>query len=770
MPGHGRPIGDTETTRRRRGDPHRQAARSGGGATVSRGAGVRLNIAIGALALFLAAAPVSGWAQSPRPGDLDQPALLTADEVTYDEELDIATARGNVEISQGLRVLRADTVSYNRRTNVVTASGNVSLREPSGEVLFADYFEVTDQMREGVAQNLRVLLADQARLAAVSGSRSEGNLTAARKAVYSACELCREDPTRAPLWQIKAARVVHDQAARTVTYNDAWLELAGVPVVYTPYLSHPDGSVERASGFLAPGFSRSNVIGTLISVPYFVVLGPTNDVTIEPIYVEKDRPVIAGEYRQRTRTGGFNVSASATNAKQRDGNNNVVEGDDFRGHVKGTGRFDIDDDWRWGFDLERSTDDTYLERYRLFQRFRFLDSTTLTSNAFTEGFRGRNYAAANTYLFQGLRPEDDPGLSPVVLPLLQYNYVGQPDAWGGRLSFDTGALSIYRSEGTRDQRLSGRGGWLLPYVTSDGHVFSFLAMLQGELYNVSKIGSPNDPFRPTEDGVSARLFPQLSFGWSYPMIRRDGPFRTIVEPIASFVAAPEISDQDRYPNEDSRSIEFDDTNLFRLSRFSGLDRVDSGQRINYGLRTHVSRVTGGYLSAFVGQSYRFQQDDTFPAGSGLDDQESNIVGRVRFSPHEWFGATYRFQFDKDDFSAVRSITGVAVGPQALRLSFSHVFFDQSTQTQEPFDIEQITTALSGHLSQRWRFQVRETRSIGEDEGQLLFGASLIYEDECILAGVDFTRRFVGSLDNPPDSTIVLRIILRNLGEVRGNVY
>ena len=174
---------------------------------MSRGAGVRLNIAIGALALFLAAAPVSGWAQSPRPGDLDQPALLTADEVTYDEELDIATARGNVEISQGLRVLRADTVSYNRRTNVVTASGNVSLREPSGEVLFADYFEVTDQMREGVAQNLRVLLADQARLAAVSGSRSEGNLTAARKAVYSACELCREDPTRAPLWQIKAARV-----------------------------------------------------------------------------------------------------------------------------------------------------------------------------------------------------------------------------------------------------------------------------------------------------------------------------------------------------------------------------------------------------------------------------------------------------------------------------------------------------------------------------------------------------------------------------------
>ena len=198
--------------------------------------------------------------------------------------------------------------------------------------------------------------------------------------------------------------------------------------------------------------------------------------------------------------------------------------------------------------------------------------------------------------------------------------------------------------------------------------------------------------------------------------------------------------------------------------------LDSGQRINYGLRAHVSRATGGYLSGFIGQSYRFQEVDAFSPGSGLDDQESNIVGRVRFSPHEWFGATYRFQLDKDDFSALRSITGVSLGPQALRLSFSHAFFDQSTQTQEPFDIEQITTALTGHLSERWRFQVRETRSIGEDDGQLLFGASLIYEDECILAGVDFTRRFVGSRDNPPDSTIVLRVILRNLGELRSNVY
>src|SRR3954470_24531201 len=130
------------------------------------------------------------------------PVVLDADEVQYDDQLGIVTARGNVEITQGDRTLRADVVSYNRQSNVVTASGNVSMAEPTGEVVFSDYIELGQDMTEGVVQNLRMLLADRPRLAAVSARRSGGNTTIARRGVYSPCELCKDDPTRAPLWQI----------------------------------------------------------------------------------------------------------------------------------------------------------------------------------------------------------------------------------------------------------------------------------------------------------------------------------------------------------------------------------------------------------------------------------------------------------------------------------------------------------------------------------------------------------------------------------------
>src|SRR5262249_31641062 len=144
-----------------------------------------------ALALLVGA----GAAAQNRATVTDLPVLLTADEVVVDEDLGIVTAQGNVELAQGERVLRADTLTYNRRTSVVTASGNVTTVEPTGEVLSADYVELTSDMREGAMRNLRLLIADQSRFAAVTARRADGSKTIMRKATYSPCEPCREDPT-----------------------------------------------------------------------------------------------------------------------------------------------------------------------------------------------------------------------------------------------------------------------------------------------------------------------------------------------------------------------------------------------------------------------------------------------------------------------------------------------------------------------------------------------------------------------------------------------
>ena len=272
-----------------------------------------------ALALVLVG-PSAAFAQglspgkfSPASGTDNEPALIKADEITYDESLSLVTARGHVEISQGNRVLIADVVTYNQKTTVMTASGNVSLMEPTGEVYFSNYAEFTNQMRDGVLATLRVLLVDNSRMAATGGKRTNGTITELRKGIFSPCDLCASDPSKPPLWQIKAFRIVHDGDAKEIEYRDAIMEIEGVPVFYTPYLSMPDPTVKRRSGFLFPSFGSDSNLGTVTKTPYFWAIAPDRDATITPIYTSDEGPVLAAQYRQRFTSGAMSLEGSITN-------------------------------------------------------------------------------------------------------------------------------------------------------------------------------------------------------------------------------------------------------------------------------------------------------------------------------------------------------------------------------------------------------------------------------------------------------------------------
>jgi LPS-assembly protein len=665
-------------------------------------------------------------------------------------------------------VLHADTVSYNRRAEVVTASGNVNLLEPSGDVMFADHIELTQGFREGVAQNLRMLLADQSRVAAVGARRAGGRLTVLRQSVYSPCELCRDNPRRAPLWQIRADRTIYDEQEHRIYHNDAQLELFGVPVLWTPYIYHPDGQVRRQSGFLLPEIRSSSRIGVGLTLPYYLVLGPSADLTIAPAFYTKDLPLLGGEYRQRFASANLRLNGSITNSRAFDDAGNEIPGErQWRWHVGGAGRLDINDDWRASFDLARASDKTYLQRYRLGRRYGLDELNTLTSNARVERFNDRSYTSGDFYAFQGLRPQDQNSLAPLVAPWLRHSWQSGP-VWGGsRISFDTDTLSIWRSSGTRTNRLTFGGGWSLPHIFDGGQVVTLATQLRGEFYHVDNLGNPNQGFQPTEAGNHGRMLPQVSVTASWPFVRRGQDYRITVEPMVQVVAAPFLGTQSQFPNEDSQGVDFDDTNLFRTNRFVGIDRLESGQRATYGVKLDAWRPAYlTRLSAFIGQSYRFNPTTDFPSGSGLVNQRSNVVGRVSASYADLLSASYRFQLDGESLTPRRSEVGLIVGPPAVRLSASYIFVDKNTQTGLTSDISQLALVVDHRITENWRLQARHVRDIGSaNPGALLSGVALIYEDECFVIAGDITRRNTGRADNPPSTDVIVRFIFKNLGDI-----
>ncbi|MGH6953833.1 MAG: LPS-assembly protein LptD [Alphaproteobacteria bacterium] len=714
---------------------------------------------LGLAAALLLAAPVGAETDEPR-ADEPGPVFLAADEVSHDEELGLVIAKGNVEITRGERTLRADSVTYNQKTGIVTASGDVSLLELDGTVYFAEYVELTEEMKNGVVRNLGVLLANKARIVA-AGARLQGGVrTEFRRAIYSPCELCEEDPTRAPLWQVKAIEVTHDKVAQDIEYHDAWMELYGVPVFYTPYLSHPDPTVRRRTGLLAPTYGVDSQLGGLVRIPYFVELGPDKDVTIEPIITTNERAALAGEYRQRFDNGTFETTGSITRVRRRDDLGNRIGGNQTRGHLFTEGLFDIDPTWRGGFEGRYATDDTYLRRYRISS----IDS--LVTRPFIEGFHGQSYSSAQGYYWQGLRQQDDQGQTPIVLPMLDYQYVGQPDHYGGRLVADANLLSLLRTEGTDSRRLSLKLGWERPFISSYGDLWKASLTLQSDGYWAEDVRPLNTPPTTSLDGFTGRVFPQAGLEWRYPFAREAGETRQIISPVAAVFVAPNGGNPEGIPNEDSIDFELDDTNLFKANRFTGLDRVEGATRVIYGLEAGTYGNRHGHSSIFLGQSYRFRDDDTFEQGSGLFDRASDIVGRVRLSPAEYLDLLYRFRFDQSNFDMLRNEVGASVGPSALRLRADYLFFKDTRARSEFGDREQIAGSIAARLTENWSTTLAHVRNIGQDEGSLATALGVNYEDECIIVNVTASNSQTRDRDFEDGNTVLVRVLFKTLGEVK----
>ena len=697
----------------------------------------------------------------------DPPILLKADKVSYDREGEIVTATGNVEISRESRVLLADTVIYDQKKNLVTASGNISLVEPNGDVIFADTMEMSGDLKDAAAEGLSMLLKDGSRFASSGGRRSDANIVELRNAVYSPCDLCPEEPSNPPLWQVKAVKVVHDRKRQTLEYTDSWLELWGIPIAYTPYFSHPDPTVKRRSGFLTPSIGGSSDLGLVVRVPYFFDIAPNRDVTVTPIYTAESGPALAGEYRHRLMDGELEARTSFTN-NESDGFGTEKGSFGIRGHMAAKGRFDLDDTWRTGFDINRATDDTYIRRYGFNSDITLNDSNnSLTTHLFTEGFRRRNYLAVNAYAFQGLNQGDDAGDTPLVLPMIEFNHVGEPDRFGGRSSLDANFLALTRTGGSDTQRLSLNGGWRVPFLGPGGGAYTLSTSLRGDAYHVDSLvrGGRDTTF----SGFSGRIRPEASLEWRQPLMRRENDsVYQLVEPSASLIVSPYGGNSDKIPNEDSLDVEFDENNLLRANRFPGLDRIEGGPRLNYGLKWGVFGAKGGNSAVSLGQSYRIRADSTFAEGSGLEDNFSDIVGKVNISPSSNLDLLYRTRLNKENLEPRRNEVSLTVGRPALSFQGNYAFFD-SQEGSEFAGREELALLLRSRLTRYWRGSLSSLTDLNRDGGLRSIRMNLTYENECFQFSSDISRTFFEDRDLKRTDAIFFRVLFKTLGEVKSGI-
>ena len=759
----------------------------------------------------------SPGADSDRPLSLDPNSpfrdpdviYLEADELINNETTNVITALGEVEGRYQDRTLRADKVVYTLDTGVVIASGNVVLIDASGSTQYAEKLELSNELEAGTAADFTARQAGGGIMAAAFATRTEEGEIELYNAYYTACEPCMEEGrTKKPSWRIKARKVRQDKDTRTVRYNDAVFEFLGVPLFWTPYLAHPDPSADRASGFLTPFGGLSSSKGLNVRIPYYWAIDDYTEATLTPHIFQRVNPLMEYQFARKFNTGTFEVDGSFTYSSffDRDGDN--FEAADFvdpgeaplgkrlRSHIYAKGLFTPNKTWTYGFGVQLSTDDNYLNRYDQDERpERFglyeAESRRNISQAFLVGQDDSFRFSTSAFGFQDLRTTyseiqagQNAGLIrvnalndrtlPIIAPKIELEKYWTDPVLGGRLKAFGDFTALTRDIGTNYMRGTAGADYSKTFIAPGGIEVKPFGNARYDYFDIEPGDIANRVF---EDVNFARTLGQVGVDVRYPFIKSSGGIDWIIEPRAQITKsfgdskrANFISVNDTQTNsistlQDGLNIDVDQALFWQSNKATGYDFWQKGLRADVGA-SFIADAGKTRAHLFLGQSYVDNQDVNFSLSSGLGENKSDIIGMFELDINDRFSWTTRLRYDDDDNAFRRVDTGFNYRNQRFRTTWRYYRIDSATglQTLDPSaPTEELSGSVRLKLNDKWSVRYRANRDIDRDITRRQ-EVGLMFQDDCTLVEFIYNKN---NFDNDVirnNSGFGIRVSLLTLGD------
>jgi len=694
--------------------------------------------------------PVTGKAQAvdtPQPG-----AILLADDVRLMAD-DRLVASGNVEAMYGDQRLQAKTITYDRKTDTLTIEGPIILQQGDSTLVLADDAELDREMRNGLLTGARVVLQNEVQLAANAMVSVEGRYSQLYKTAVTSCRIC--ETGRPPLWQIRAQKVVHDRQERQLYFSNAQLRVMDVPVFYLPRLRLPDPSLERATGFLLPSFINSTLVGTGLKLPYFIRLGDHRDLTLTPFLTTKTR-TLEMRYRQAFRNGDLLIRGAVTD-------------DDFgskskRGYLFAAGRFDLKRDFVLNFDIEVASDDSYLFDYG----YSYKD--WLDSEISVERARRDEYIRGALTYYHSQRVGQSNATLPTIVGNAEYEKRLYPDRLGGELRLGAQAHGHYRSSDLRtdgtdlDPWADGRdvmrftfsADWLRNWTLASGVVAELRTGLAVDSFHVTQGGGLGA-------SSATQVTPSTAVQLRWPFLKTSAKGVTqVIEPVAQLSWTG--GSNPLIPNDESTRIEFDEGNLFSISRYPAPDRRERGLNAAYGVQWTRLDPDGWQASLAMGQVFRDTREidangvPSLTDSSGLQEKFSDILLAGQYKSDTGLTLTARGLFD-DGFAATKAEARASWYTDRASLSGTYIWLRSDFAEDRAEDVSEWSVSGSYRLARHWTGTANLRYDVARDT-RVSSGLGLKYTNECVELSVNASRWYSSStiLQETTDITFTVALL------------
>ncbi|MEM6617711.1 MAG: LPS assembly protein LptD [Pseudomonadota bacterium] len=698
--------------------------------------------------LFASLTPLSAQTQTRTTGvlaaDESNPVSVVADRIDFDPVTGVLRANGNVQVFRGTEVLSTDVLIYDQRAKRLTVPGPMTLADGTQVVIRADGAVLDDNLTNGLIRGAEVLIAQQMQIAAARAHRKDGRYSVLDKAVATTCHVCADNPV--PFWKIRARRVIQDEKARRLYFENATLDVLGVPIFYTPRLRVPDPSVNRATGFLVPRFSRSSLLGYGFSIPYYVVVSDQVDFTITPRVFSTGAALLYAQYRQRVRRGQFEIEGY------------VTVSDDLapratRSSLTASGLFELDREIELEFGIDLASDKSVRDDYDIGDD----EEDRLTSFIELRRTRKNTFASISARRFQSLRTNEIDQEIPLVLPEVYARKTWNDRFSGGKFGLTANAVSLLREDDSRFSRIGIGADWTRDWIWSSGLITQAYAGVEANTYYTRA-------YPGFTNGSQSEVIPTAALDFRLPLARSESRVTHLIEPRIQIVWSPNGTRSN--PNEDSTQLEFEETNLFSLNRFPGFDRSERGLRANVGLTYKRIDPAGWSWGVTAGRVFRQRDLGQFGAGTGLAGKQSDYVTAITFNYLDKVDFINRTLFD-DGFDVSKNEARLRLNFERFSTEAAYVWLEQNVVAGASDRTHEASIALEYRRNDyltyigSWRQNLETGNSISGEFG-------IRYENECVAVNLSYSLQFEGLGIVRPTREFGLTVELAGLGNKKRN--
>ena len=692
----------------------------------------------------------------------------------FDKINNFLTATDGVEINDTRNTLNilTKTILFDRENQILNSNTNSILQDKYNNKLNTKNFEhnlnnnllkITNAVLEQTDKNifeiksamidtkLNTLIGENISIELNKGSlnslnepRIKGrsikhnkNSTEVSKGVFTPCK----KTDSCPPWQLSAEKITHNKKKKNINYENVWLKVYDIPVLYFPKFFHPDPTVKRQSGFLMPSFKNSPNNNTFLSIPYFHAISENKDMTLTPRFYSNDKLLVQTEYRVANRNSDIISDVSILKDQDTKTNNHIFY------NLNKKINFEKFNTSNLNLNIEYVSNDTYLKANKI--KSPLIKNQDLLENSIGIDLISDDMSIETDFImFENLNKKKSDRFEYIFPKINLTKIIENKTKYDGNFLFKSNNYiqnyntNVLEKINTNDLIFTS-----FPTISNKGFYNNYELILK----NSNSDTKNSTSFKEGKDLYFSGL---LQYNSSLPLIKNKDNLQRLIKPKISLKFSP--SHTKDLSSEDNR---IDVNNIFDLNRLSSNDTLEGGTSLTYGSDYTISNIDNlrEIFSLKLANNLRLDKNDDLQRNNQLGSKTSNFFGEITYSPINSLKAKYNLS-TKNNLSDINYQNLTAeISINNFVTTFDYLNENNSQNTSYLLNKTTYNFNEKNNLS----FAVRENKKTSLTE---YYNLIYEYKNDCLAATIEYNKEYYSDRDIKPEESIFFRVTLIPFGE------